>query len=104
MPCFNPGPFLQEAVASVPAQPECLELLVADGGSTDGSLEFLHELVSIGVRIRVIQGPDLGPADALNKAFAQATGTLIAWLNADDLFRPVLWAGPLRPYRLIPTG
>ena len=86
MPCFNPGPFLQEAVASVLAQPECLELLVADGGSTDGSLEFLHELESIGVRIRVIYGPDQGPADALNKALAQATGTLIAWLNADDLF------------------
>ena len=34
MPCFNPGDYLQEAVASVLNQPECLELLVADGGST----------------------------------------------------------------------
>lgn len=86
MPCFNPGPFLQEAVASVLAQPECLELLIADGGSTDGSLELLHHLASAEVRIRLIHGPDQGPADALNKAFAQARGTLIAWLNADDLF------------------
>jgi glycosyltransferase involved in cell wall biosynthesis len=85
MPCFNPGSFLKEAVASVLAQPECLELLVADGGSTDGSLELLHDLASSEVRIRIIHGPDQGPADALNKAFAQARGTMTAWLNADDL-------------------
>jgi|688.fasta_scaffold15692_4 hypothetical protein len=85
MPCFNPGTFLLEAVASVLAQPECLELIVADGGSSDGSLEILHDLASSEVRIRIIYGPDQGPADALNKAFAQARGTLIAWLNADDL-------------------
>jgi hypothetical protein len=85
MPCFNPGAFLHEAVASVLAQPECLELLVADGGSTDGSIELLHNLALKEVRIRIIHGPDHGPADALNKAFAQARGTLTAWVNADDL-------------------
>lgn len=88
MPCFNPGPFLQEAVASVLAQPECLELLIADGGSTDGSLEVLKELASADAGVRIMSGPDRGPADALNKAFTQARGTLIGWLNADDLFPP----------------
>jgi len=88
MPCFNPGPFLQEAVASVLAQPQCLELLVAEGCSTDGSLEVLGDLASSDARLRIIPGPDLGPADALNKAFAQARGTLIGWLNADDLCPP----------------
>lgn len=88
MPCFNPGPFLQEAVASVLAQPECLELLVAEGCSTDGSLEVLQDLASADARLRIIPGPDQGPADALNKAFAQARGTLIGWLNADDLSPP----------------
>ena len=88
MPCFNPGPFLQEAVASVLAQPECLELLVAEGCSTDGSLEALQDLASADARLRIIPGPDQGPADALNKAFDQARGTLIGWLNADDLSPP----------------
>ena len=32
------------AVQSVLAQPECLELLLADGGSTDGSLQLLENL------------------------------------------------------------
>ncbi|MCP9802606.1 glycosyltransferase [Cyanobium sp. T1G-Tous] len=88
MPCFNPGAFLQEAVASVLAQPECLELIVAEGCSTDGSLEVLQGLASADARLRIIPGPDQGPADALNKAFAQARGTLIGWLNADDLSPP----------------
>jgi len=88
MPCFNPGPFLREAVASVLAHSQCLELLVADGGSTDGSLALLYKLASQDSRIRITCGPDQGPADALNKAFAQARGTLIGWLNADDLYPP----------------
>lgn len=88
MPCFNPGAYLQEAVASVLNQPECLELLVADGGSTDGSIEFLTALASRDRRVRITYGPDQGPADALNKAFAQARGTMIGWLNADDISPP----------------
>lgn len=88
MPCFNPGPFLREAVASVLAQPECLELLVADGCSTDGSLALLKELATADARLRIITGPDQGPAHALNKAFNLARGTLIGWLNADDLSPP----------------
>lgn len=86
MPCFNPGPFLSEAVASVLNQPDCLELLVADGGSTDGSLEFLSELAFHDSRLRIVSRHDRGPADALNLAFAHARGTLIGWLNADDLY------------------
>ena len=44
MPCRNAGPYLMSAVQSVLAQPECLELLLADGGSTDGSLQLLENL------------------------------------------------------------
>ena len=40
MPCRNAGPFLAEAAASALQQPDCLELLVADGGSIDGSLQL----------------------------------------------------------------
>jgi glycosyltransferase involved in cell wall biosynthesis len=105
MPCFNPGSFLAEAVASVLAQPECLELIVADGGSTDGSLHTLAALVGVHPELRLISGPDQGPADALNQAFAQARGTLIGWLNADDLCPPpVPSVVPPRPWRPTPSG
>ena len=85
MPCFNAAPFLGDAVASVLGQAECLELLVADGGSSDGSLLILDELVAADPRLRLVSRSDSGPADALNHAFQAARGTLIGWLNADDL-------------------
>ena len=86
MPCRNAMPFLREGVESVLRQPECLELLVADGGSNDGSLELLEALSATDPRLRLVSRSDQGPADALNQAFRAARGTLIGWLNADDLY------------------
>lgn len=86
MPCRNAMPFLSEAVESVLGQPECLELLVADGGSSDSSLQLLEALTAADPRVRIISRSDNGPGDALNQAFRAARGTLIGWLNADDLY------------------
>ena len=88
MPCRNAGAYLQAAVQSVLTQPECLELLVADGGSTDGSFQFLEDLAETDPRLRIVSRSDRGPADALNKAFRAARGTFIGWLNADDVMPP----------------
>lgn len=46
MPCRNPGPFRESTVHSVLAQPDCFERLVADGASSDGSLQTLEPLAS----------------------------------------------------------
>lgn len=86
MPSFNSGLYIRAAIESVLNNPECLELIVADGGSTDGSLAIINSLARQDSRIQLIPGPDLGPSDALNKAFAASRGTLIGWLNADDLY------------------
>lgn len=88
MPCRNAGPFLREAVESVLQQPECLELLVADGGSSDGSLTWLEQQAATNPRLRLVSRSDAGPADALNRAFQIARGSLIGWLNADDIYPP----------------
>ena len=88
MPCRNAGPYLYEAVESVLRQQECLELLVADGGSTDGSLQVLEDLAASDPRVQIVSRSDSGPADALNKTFRQARGSLIGWLNADDISPP----------------
>ena len=104
MPCFNPGPFRSDVVVSVLAQPECLELIVADGGSNDGSVQALEALARKHPRLRVISGPDQGPAEALNKAFAIAHGTLIGWLNADDTSPPGALARAVRSLTCSPTA
>jgi glycosyltransferase involved in cell wall biosynthesis len=86
MPCLEPGRFLEEAIDSALADPAVLELLVADGGSRDGSLERLEARARTDHRVRLVSRSDRGPADALNRALPHARGTVIGWLNADDRY------------------
>ena len=88
MPCLNPGRYLDEAIASALAQPELLELLIADGGSDGATLQRLESWAGLDRRVLWWSQADRGPADALNQALERATGELIGWLNADDLYEP----------------
>jgi glycosyltransferase involved in cell wall biosynthesis len=58
------------------------ELIVQDGGSTDGSVEILKANAQ---RIAYWEsGPDKGPSDAANKAIRRARGEWICFLGSDD--------------------
>lgn len=58
------------------------ELLIADGGSTDGTVAILEEYCS---HMTWWQSkPDRGIYDAWNQALAHAKGEYIAFLGADD--------------------
>lgn len=86
MPSLNSARFLQQALASVARQDDpALDLVVADGGSTDGTLALLRTLPS---PHRVIEGPDGGSHDAINKAIRASTGDIIGCLNSDDVLAP----------------
>ena len=68
--------------------------VVIDGGSTDGSVEWLadHRVFADTV---VVSEPDRGIYDAMNKGAALAKGTLITFLNAGDAYaRPGCSATP----------
>ena len=58
------------------------EHIVVDGGSTDGTLEYLKQQKDI----RLIPGPDKGMYDALNKGMATARGRILGHLNADEQY------------------
>jgi len=90
MPSFNQGGFIEAAARSVLGQDYGpLELVVADGGSTDDTLRRLEGLLGeFGTRLRWISEPDSGPAQAVNKALRLARGGIIGWLNSDDLYAP----------------
>jgi len=61
-----------------------IELVVIDGGSTDGTLEVLRGYAD---RISVlVSEPDHGIYDALNKGIARASGEVVGFLHADDVF------------------
>lgn len=85
LPTLNAMPFIGEAVASIQAIPElAFEVLVCDGGSTDGTVEYVRELRD--ARFRLVSRSDRGVPDALNQAFAAARAPVLCWLNADDFY------------------
>jgi GT2 family glycosyltransferase len=87
IPSFNSRPYLVQAVASAIAQRDvAIEVIVQDGGSTDGSIEELSAIED--PRLHWISEPDAGQSDALNRALQRATGEFVIWLNADDLLKP----------------
>ena len=90
MPSFNQNRFIEAAVRSVLEQKyPPAELVIADGGSTDGTLECLEGLAGIfGEKLRWVSEKDSGPANAINKALGRARGDIIGWLNSDDLYAP----------------
>lgn len=86
MPCYNGMPWLRAAIDSVLGQDyPNLECLVMDGGSSDGTCELLKEY---GDRIRWVSAADDGQADAIARGFEQTHGTILGWLNADDVLKP----------------
>lgn len=90
MPCYNAGPFLQEAINSVLQQshPQ-LELIVVDDGSTDGSTDTLQYLANAHPeQITLVYQNRAGPYVARNLALAHAHGHYIAFLDADDTWHP----------------
>jgi glycosyltransferase involved in cell wall biosynthesis len=79
---FNALDGLRQTIESVAAQGfRPVEHIVVDGGSNDGTREYL---ASLGDRVRWISEPDKGIADALNKAVAMARGEYIFVLQAED--------------------
>jgi glycosyltransferase involved in cell wall biosynthesis len=85
--CRNVLPALRRTVASIQAQDyPALEYWIVDGGSTDGTVEFLATLAPLG--IRTVSGPDRGISDAMNKGLRLATGEWVAHLHADDTYLP----------------
>jgi glycosyltransferase involved in cell wall biosynthesis len=87
VPSYNQGRFLEQALGSILDQAyEPLEVLVADGGSTDGSREIIERYA--GRLAWWVSERDRGQAHALNKAFAHARGEVLGWLSSDDALLP----------------
>ena len=61
-----------------------IEYIIVDGGSTDGTLKVIESYSKI--IDQFISEPDEGIYDALNKGLRIATGEVIGFLHADDVF------------------
>jgi glycosyltransferase involved in cell wall biosynthesis len=89
VPAYNAARYLRETLDSVLAQtyPD-LEIIVVDDGSTDETFEIANAIAATDARLRVLRQANKGPGAARNLGIAQARGTLIAPLDADDLWHP----------------
>jgi len=86
IPTYNLCDNLVEAVESVMAQSyPYIELIVVDDGSTDQTQARMEEY---GDNIVYVRQANQGPAAARNTGLETATGEFIAFLDADDLWRP----------------
>lgn len=61
------------------------EILIADGASTDGTVEYLKKLKQAGAIQYFISEHDYGEAHALNKLILVARGSLIKGITDDDV-------------------
>lgn len=87
VPSYQQARYVEETIRSILLQgyPD-LELMVMDGGSSDGTAELLRRYdpwLSYWVSER-----DRGQTHAINKGLERATGEIFAYLNSDDVYEP----------------
>ncbi|MGM0583334.1 MAG: glycosyltransferase family 2 protein [Pseudomonadota bacterium] len=82
---FNRRDTIGASIAGTLAQRDVgLELVIQDGGSTDGTLETIRGFED--PRIALESGPDAGIYDAINRGIARARGDVIGLMHSDDTF------------------
>lgn len=87
IPTYNYARFLKEAIDSVQRQTAGdLEIIVVDDGSTDETPEVLRGIAD--PRLRSIRTENRGISAARNEGLRHARGQFIAFLDADDRWRP----------------
>ncbi|WP_460272158.1 glycosyltransferase family 2 protein [Celeribacter sp. ULVN23_4] len=89
VPAYNATATLAETLASLSAQTfRDVEIVVVDDGSTDQTAQMARLHAECDPRIRLVRQINRGLAGARNSGIAAATGEVIGFCDADDLWRP----------------
>lgn len=87
VPSYNYAQYIEACLSSIQQQRHHdFEVLIADGGSQDGSLEIIRRYCETDARFRLVSTADKGQADAIRRAFVHAEGDILCFLNADDCY------------------
>ena len=86
IPLYNKEAYIARAVQSVLSQTMSpLETIVVDDGSTDRSSEIVRQF---GGRISIVHQNNSGVSSARNRGIEEARGEMVAFLDADDEWKP----------------
>lgn len=85
-----------ESVLRLDYPRECLHVIVASDGSTDGTNAMVKRYEHQGVRLLAL--PRVGKAAALNAAAAEATGEVLVFSDANSIFAPSTLRALVRPF------
>ncbi len=89
VPVRNERPRISDLLAAIEAQTLLpLEVLVADGRSEDGTLEWLRAAAERRPWLRVVQNPEVAIPSGLNLAIALARGEIVARMDAHAYYEP----------------
>lgn len=88
-PVFNEAEHIEGLIRFfVNSKPDAKELLIIDGGSTDGTVEKIQRWQKMNPNIRVIENPDKYVPFALNIGIKEAVGDPIIRLDAHTEYNP----------------
>ncbi|WP_297772757.1 glycosyltransferase family 2 protein [uncultured Roseovarius sp.] len=92
MPAWNAEETVQHAAKSILAQSwSCIELIIVDDASTDGTWDILQKLSESDERVKILRNKkNVGPYVSKNIALKHSKGDFITGHDADD------WAHPQR--------
>ena len=89
VPAYDAEKHIGSALASILGQSyPHLEILVVDDGSRDRTGEIVAAIAAEDARVQLLRQVNEGVAAARNTALARAKGTLIAPMDADDVWHP----------------
>lgn len=89
IPSFNKASYIEATLRSIIDQDyPNLEVIIQDGQSTDGTVEVVKKYAKKYSKLFKWESKkDNGQVDAINKGFKKATGELLAYINADDVYK-----------------
>lgn len=89
-PCWNSSKYIEETILSVQSQTyKNWEMIIVDDCSTDDSVEIIKRIIKSDPRIKLlIQEKNSGAAKARTRAMLAGTGRYMAYLDADDIWKP----------------
>lgn len=85
IPCYNVEKYLRQCLDSVVNQTlKELEIICVNDGSKDSTLDIIKEYAARDDRFKIIDKPNAGYGDSMNRGFDLASGEYIGIIESDD--------------------